>query len=86
MFLLSKLCFLWISSIVPICNDFQTLHFYLPDGRHYGKDPFSQCCSYFRFAAFFNNLRKKTKKTLSRSNEPCISSSGTFFAHFFSQF
>ena len=65
MFLLSKLCFLWISSIVPICNDFQTLLFYLPDGRYYGKDPFFQCSvSLF----IFNNLRTKEKKPLSRSN------------------
>ena len=30
-----------ISSIVPICENFQTLLFYLPDGRCYGKHPFS---------------------------------------------
>ena len=64
MFLLSKLCFLWISSIVPICNDFQTLLFYLPDGRHYGKDPFSQCCSYFRFALFFLITSVKRQRKL----------------------
>ena len=57
-----------ISPIVSVCNNFQTRLFYLPDGRCYGKDPFSIVPPIFVSLFFPHNLHTEAKETLSKSN------------------